>query len=198
MSAEQVVDAVLARGPAQVALAGRRTGTLAVLAYHTIHRPDRFAAQLDWLDRHTRLVGVDDVIDAVAGRTVLPRRAALITFDDGDRSILDHALPLLEERGIPAAVYVVAGLIGTDLPPWTDEVRHLWTVGGRVEAVAADDGPGLVRALKTMEDEGLHRPTTSSRPRTSSGWRRAAWPSATTPSPTRACTGVTTPPSTTR
>jgi peptidoglycan/xylan/chitin deacetylase (PgdA/CDA1 family) len=155
--AEQVVDAVLARGPAQLAMARRGADRLAVLAYHDVRDPGRFAAQLDWLGHHTRLVSLEDVIDAVAGHRTLPERAVLITFDDGHRSVLDHALPLLQERGAPAAVYVVAGVIGTDLPLWTDEVRHLWTAGGRVEGVPAADGSDLVRAMKAVGDDARRR-----------------------------------------
>jgi peptidoglycan/xylan/chitin deacetylase (PgdA/CDA1 family) len=153
MNAEQAVDAVLARSPAQPVMTRRNARKLAVLAYHEVADPVRFAAQLNWLGRHHRVVGLDDVIDAVSGGPPLPERAVLITFDDGHRTVLDHALPLLEARGWPAVVYVVAGLIGTTAPPWTEEVRHLWTAGGRVEGVAADDGPGLVRALKRVPDD---------------------------------------------
>ncbi len=36
-----------------------------------------------------------------------------MTFDDGYGDFYDHALPLLQKKGIPAAVFVVSGLVGT-------------------------------------------------------------------------------------
>ena len=35
-----------------------------------------------------------------------------MTFDDGHRDVLDVAMPMLRERGIPAVAFAVAGLIG--------------------------------------------------------------------------------------
>jgi peptidoglycan/xylan/chitin deacetylase (PgdA/CDA1 family) len=42
----------------------------------------------------------------------LPERAALITFDDGYRSILDYGLPELRSFGYPAAMFVPTAFIG--------------------------------------------------------------------------------------
>ena len=99
-----------------------------------------------------RPVSVDDVVDAVAGRRPLPERAVLVTFDDGRPSVLDVGLPVLEERGIPAVVHVVAGLLDTDAPLWTHEVVALWEANGRVDWLPAPDGRALVRELKRRPD----------------------------------------------
>ena len=42
----------------------------------------------------------------------LPERAALITFDDGYRSILDYGLPELQRFGYPAVMFVPTAFIG--------------------------------------------------------------------------------------
>jgi peptidoglycan/xylan/chitin deacetylase (PgdA/CDA1 family) len=137
------LDRLLARSPAQWAF-HRRTGQrLVVLAYHGVDDPACFVAQLDHLVDAASPVSLDAVIDAVHGRRALPRRAVLITFDDGARSVYDDALPLLRERGLPAAAFVVAGLLDTDEPDW-------WT---EVEALAGREGPDLVRRLKRVPDD---------------------------------------------
>ncbi|HEY1634564.1 MAG TPA: polysaccharide deacetylase family protein [Acidimicrobiales bacterium] len=41
-----------------------------------------------------------------------PRRPIVLTFDDGYRSFLEVAAPLLEERGMRAVLFVVAGSLG--------------------------------------------------------------------------------------
>jgi peptidoglycan/xylan/chitin deacetylase (PgdA/CDA1 family) len=51
-------------------------------------------------------------------------RRFLVTFDDGYRSVHDDALPLLAELGVPATVFVCAGLLGgtsTWMPEMPDE-----------------------------------------------------------------------------
>jgi peptidoglycan/xylan/chitin deacetylase (PgdA/CDA1 family) len=94
-----------------------------VLAYHKVgldawetwfSMPEEtFAAQLEelrkggWqpIDRRAFLRGLDDPDS-------LPPRAALITFDDAYRCVLDTALPVLEQFGFPAVVFVPTGFIG--------------------------------------------------------------------------------------
>jgi peptidoglycan/xylan/chitin deacetylase (PgdA/CDA1 family) len=44
----------------------------------------------------------------------LPRRGVGLAFDDGNRSDVEHALPLLAQRGLTARFFPVAGRIGAD------------------------------------------------------------------------------------
>jgi peptidoglycan/xylan/chitin deacetylase (PgdA/CDA1 family) len=131
---------LLRRSPAQWWFGGRAAGRLAGLGYHGGDDPAGFARQLDRLTRIARPVSLDDVEAAVAARRPLPGRAVLITFDDGERSVYEHGLPLLRERGLPAVAFVIASLVDTDEPFWWHEVAHL---GGA-------DGPRMVRHLKTV------------------------------------------------
>lgn len=54
----------------------------------------------------------------------LPRRPVLFTFDDGYRSVLSLALPVLRHYGIPAAIFAVAGPIGGGRLFWFDAVAR--------------------------------------------------------------------------
>jgi peptidoglycan/xylan/chitin deacetylase (PgdA/CDA1 family) len=47
----------------------------------------------------------------LAGRR-LPRRAVVLTFDDGCRCFRDHAMPELAARGMTATLFVVSGELG--------------------------------------------------------------------------------------
>jgi peptidoglycan/xylan/chitin deacetylase (PgdA/CDA1 family) len=162
------VDAVLARSPLQPLMRRRSAGRLAVLAYHDVADPERFAAQLDWLLDQTRPVALADVVDHVTTGAELPPGAVLITFDDGHRSVLEHGLPRLRERGLPAVVFVVAGLVDTDRPPWTEEARALWRAGGRIDGLEAADADGLVRTLKRWPDPDRRRALSELRDRADS------------------------------
>ena len=46
------------------------------------------------------------------GRTGLPGRRLVLTFDDGTCDFIDHALPVLEELGFTATLFIVAGKVG--------------------------------------------------------------------------------------
>ncbi|MFC7305772.1 polysaccharide deacetylase family protein [Streptomyces monticola] len=114
------LDRALRRSPAQAWFRSRAATRLAVLCYHSIEDPAAFAAQLDRLARCATPVSLRQVEAAVYEGAPLPPRSVLLTFDDGDRSLYTHGLPLLAARRIPAVAYVVAALIGTDEPFWWD------------------------------------------------------------------------------
>jgi peptidoglycan/xylan/chitin deacetylase (PgdA/CDA1 family) len=111
---------------------GRR---LTVLAYHriadcqqdgfdTFRRnvsaiPEEFARQMDYVAERFHPVSLEQVEAALHGGPRLPRRPLLVTFDDGYRDNLEAALPVLQDRGIPMAVFLATGFIGDGLPfPW--------------------------------------------------------------------------------
>ena len=148
-----LLDATLRRSPLQAAYRWKTVRQLRVLAYHGIDDPDRFARQLDYLRRTMAPVSLEDVLRALEGRSALPRRAVLLTFDDGERSLFDRGLPLLRERGLPALAFVLAGLLDTCRPYWWSEVQALVGRGG--SAAAHPDLPAeqLVRALKRAGDD---------------------------------------------
>jgi peptidoglycan/xylan/chitin deacetylase (PgdA/CDA1 family) len=52
------------------------------------------------------------LLDLVRSDAKLPRRPAVITFDDGYRCVREHALPALVEAGWIATVFLVSGAIG--------------------------------------------------------------------------------------
>jgi peptidoglycan/xylan/chitin deacetylase (PgdA/CDA1 family) len=142
-TARATLDGLLVRSPAQWAFHRRARARLAVLAYHAVDDPTRFAGHLDVLVRDAHPVTLEQVVAAERGRRPLPDHAVLVTFDDGARSVYDTALPFLRERGVPAAAFVVTGMLDGDEPYW-------WT---EVEARAGTEGAALVRRLKEADDD---------------------------------------------
>src|SRR5262249_5663468 len=55
------------------------------------------------------------------------RGLAAVTFDDGYRDVYEHAIPLLRRKGIPAAIFVVTDLVGTDELHVHDKLNLLLT-----------------------------------------------------------------------
>ncbi|WP_079063563.1 polysaccharide deacetylase family protein [Peterkaempfera griseoplana] len=134
----------LRRPPARTGSRPHRTPW--TLLYHSVDRgtqdpdpftvtPERFAAQMRWLDRHgLRGVGMAELLRAAAGG----RAAGLVglTFDGGYADFLHGALPVLQSYGFTATVYVVADRLGGH-STWNPETpgRQLLTAG-QVAAVA--------------------------------------------------------------
>lgn len=76
--------------------------------------PAELAAQLAWLrTRAYAAVDLDAVRGALLGERVLPARPVAITFDDGSRDCLQHAVPALLAHGFTATFFIVAGLVGS-------------------------------------------------------------------------------------
>lgn len=102
------------------------TGQVAVLAFHAVADLSddpvlreygvpqrRFAEHLDALARRGwAFVDMAAVRRALEGEQQLPARALLLTFDDAYAELRTEVLPLLAERAIPAAVFVVTAHLG--------------------------------------------------------------------------------------
>ncbi len=149
---ESWLDAALYRSPAQPLFLWRASHRLTVLAYHGVDDAERFDQHLSYLTQVMRPVTIEDVCLALEGRRALPRRAVLVTFDDGDRSIVDVALPLLRARNVPAVAFVVAGLIDTNQAPGWVDVEHWVKHGGAADGIQSTAAHDVVRKLKTFPD----------------------------------------------
>jgi poly-beta-1,6-N-acetyl-D-glucosamine N-deacetylase len=129
---------------------------LTILSYHEVAdpatalipdyavTPTMFVRQMDWLRNNGyHFVSVDDLLADEAGHRPLPEKAVLITFDDGYRSMYDHAWPILKSWKIPAVMAVVGS--------WEDDRNQV-----------NFDGKEIPRSqlltwqqLKEMSDSGL-------------------------------------------
>jgi peptidoglycan/xylan/chitin deacetylase (PgdA/CDA1 family) len=81
--------------------------------------------QLDWVGARYTFVSLDELAGAMENGRKTPRRIAAVTFDDGYADVYHHALPLLKRKGIPAAVFVVSDLIGTQTLQYHDQLYLL-------------------------------------------------------------------------
>jgi len=80
---------------------------LAQSAYPRIKGLDTalFDAQLDYLAHYYEPVTMENVLGALKGKTELPERAVLLSFDDGYRDHYEEVFPRLEKRGFKGAFY---------------------------------------------------------------------------------------------
>ena len=115
-----VVWLMLALLPPTASASSQTDEKFTVLSFHEIADPGEalipeyavtptmFVRQIDWLKNNGyNFVSVDDILADREGHRDLPPKAVLITFDDGYRSMYEHAWPLLKMLKIPSVVAVV-------------------------------------------------------------------------------------------
>jgi peptidoglycan/xylan/chitin deacetylase (PgdA/CDA1 family)/predicted phosphodiesterase len=96
-----------------------------IITYHCISRrwdepwldprfatPDwLFARQMEFLSRRRHVLSLDEVLEGLdRGESPTPG-SVVITFDDGYRSTLETAMPILKHYGFPAVLYLSTGYI---------------------------------------------------------------------------------------
>jgi peptidoglycan/xylan/chitin deacetylase (PgdA/CDA1 family) len=88
----------------------------AILTYHSLDasgsvisvEPSVFAAQMEWLARHSvRVVTIAELM-----RASDDENAVAVTFDDAFQNFADCAAPVLARHGFPATVFVVSDRVG--------------------------------------------------------------------------------------
>ena len=94
---------------------------LRILAYHRVAglrdtpvldsrtvsaTPEGFARQMQHLARFYRVVSMAEVLEAAEKGGELPKRAVLITFDDGYADFAGIAWPILKQLRLPATMFV--------------------------------------------------------------------------------------------
>ncbi|MES2152627.1 MAG: polysaccharide deacetylase family protein [Pseudomonadota bacterium] len=114
-----------------IALRSGQRGRLCILNYHRIlpasdplldaePDADTFRWQMKVLADCFHVMPLSEALAALAAGS-LPARAVCITFDDGYRSTHDLALPILQEFGLTATVFVTTSFVG-DGVMWNDTI----------------------------------------------------------------------------
>jgi peptidoglycan/xylan/chitin deacetylase (PgdA/CDA1 family) len=112
--------------------------TVPILCYHRfggtknrmIVSPAQFAAQLDWLAANDyRVIPLKQLIGFFAGTESIPKRAVVITIDDGHESAYQYAVPLLRKHGFPATFFIYTDFIGAGSALTWPQLRELAASG---------------------------------------------------------------------
>jgi O-antigen/teichoic acid export membrane protein/peptidoglycan/xylan/chitin deacetylase (PgdA/CDA1 family) len=130
----------LARGLG--ALRSAVVNDLRVLAYHRVlpelneatyafdtelvsARQEEFDWQMAYVARHFQPVSCQQVVDAIEADTPLPKRAVMVTFDDGFLDNYEIAFPVLRRHGVPALFFLSTGFIDSRRILWFDWLVHV-------------------------------------------------------------------------
>jgi peptidoglycan/xylan/chitin deacetylase (PgdA/CDA1 family) len=144
-------------GALRVLSLGRRidatSGWVRFPFYHHVFEDERkgFARQLDALRLSGEFLSLDDAIGLLSGGQPIDGRYFCVSFDDGFKSCLTGALPILAERRIPATFYVVSDLVGSTLAADDPVARGVFSFKGRntgLDFLSWDD-------CRTMAEAGM-------------------------------------------
>lgn len=94
------------------------------------HSANDFAEQMELVARDFQAITLDDLVEIERCGRRIPRRAVIITFDDGYRDNYEVAAPILNRYGLRAAFYITVDAIGkTAHAPWFCRLRHAFRRG---------------------------------------------------------------------
>lgn len=125
-------------------------GVLPVLTYHRVDEPERspelypgligatpaeFEEHMRFLASSCRPLSLSQLLAVRRGEAPLPAHAVMVTFDDGYRSIAEHAWPIMRRHGVPLTLFVPTAYPGEPGRAfWWD---RLWSALGREDAAAS-------------------------------------------------------------
>jgi len=105
-----------------------------ILAYHMINNdeeiysvsPADFDKQMKYLaQKGYTAISLAELMDAREGKSELPQKPIIISFDDGYDDNLLTAVPIMEKYGLKATVFVISGSVGQPNYLTWEQVREL-------------------------------------------------------------------------
>ena len=76
------------------------------------------------LSRRYRFVSLINAVEMLQGRKPIQPYSLVLTFDDGYRNNLTHALPILRRYSAPATFFVPTGFLDNPRPFWFDRLDY--------------------------------------------------------------------------
>ena len=96
---------------------------------------EKFTAQLEYLhQRGYKSLNSDELLSALAPEAPSTDKAMVITFDDGYRTVFDHAFPIMQKFGFRGIVCIYPKFIGSRLAMSWDQLKTLINAGWSVES----------------------------------------------------------------
>jgi peptidoglycan/xylan/chitin deacetylase (PgdA/CDA1 family) len=149
---ERLASALHRAGALEAAMRLRRAApipsTLSILTYHHIAEDDahyrydpgvadatpaQFRRQMELVAKVATPVTIADVVRALDGAP-LPKNPVMVTFDDGYKSCVETALPILKSVGLPAVFFVATSYVEDRLLYWWERIALILSTAKRARA----------------------------------------------------------------
>ena len=137
---------------------------VAILRYHAIHDDPTqnehtigcgithstasFELQMKTLALKFHPISLDELLSSLEEGRRLPRRAVVVTFDDGYADNLEIAAPILKRYDIRACFYIMVGAVDGGGVPWFVRIRHAMA---QTKVSRWTDTEGKIRELNSRE-----------------------------------------------
>ena len=87
-----------------------------IVSYHD-PSPEVLRTHLEWYNSRFSFITMDELIDSINSKKCLPKKAIVLTFDDGHKGNYD-LIPLFKEFKVKPTIYVCSGLVNTTRKFW--------------------------------------------------------------------------------
>ena len=81
-------------------------------------RPELFEKLIVRLKKEFDIVGLEELVGRISGSVKTKDRLLAITFDDGPKSYITQALPVMEVHDVPSACFLITDCIGDQAIYW--------------------------------------------------------------------------------
>ncbi len=123
-----------------------------IVAFHEI-KPEAiecFEKKLQFLKRYTNVVTLDDYF---SGRLSYEKVNVVITFDDGFKSWISYAVPLLKKNNLPATFFISSGFVGLTKEDEIDYIKSKLLLN--TDYTENSIGGLSPKEVKSMVDDGF-------------------------------------------
>ncbi|MGY8985028.1 MAG: polysaccharide deacetylase family protein, partial [Sphingomonadales bacterium] len=100
---------------------------------------------------------IADTLENLKNKTLHPKKSVVITVDDGYKSVMTEAWPLLKKHNIPLTLFIATDSIDSgnkNYLTW-DDIRQLISEGVTISHHGADHGHAPQRSIKSFKTDTL-------------------------------------------
>jgi len=90
-----------------------------------IVEPDTFQMHLKILKSEFTMISLSEWVKRKKHNQSLPLKACAVTFDDGWLDNYEYAFPILQQEQVPASLFTVSDMIGTNQTFWPNRIQSL-------------------------------------------------------------------------